>query len=268
MLFGVVAAAACLVRPQWLLVMATLAAVPWIVPRWREWRRAALMGATTFVLVLAPWHARNALLERATGEPSLLASTLYHGSFEDLRYRGLEESYAIPYRYDPEAAIHGRDPGAALSRIAELFRERPAGMTRWFLVGKPRMFLSWGLGRGRGDIFTYPVSESPFISSPLFATLREGMRLLHLPIVVAALLAMAWVAVARRATGTPVGGFWAMCATALAVLLLAHMVGAPFPRYAIPFLPLLYLLATLGANALSNVLHGVGPAQLTRRVRI
>jgi 4-amino-4-deoxy-L-arabinose transferase-like glycosyltransferase len=243
-LAGLVIGLASLVRPQLEMVPFILVTVCLCVrslrPRWR----AAFLGLVCFVAVTAPWQIRNATTESPTGEPNLLATTLYHGSFPDMMYKGNPESYGFPYRFDPEQATHNRDVSAALAYIAEGFEQHPAQMVRWYLLGKPEFFLSWGIVAGMGDVFIFPVTSSPYLQSPLFKAMHAIAYWLHWPLTIAALVALGLSALRPKALAAAGSTRRALRLLALVftVVVLMHMIGLPLPRYGIPFRTLVFLL--------------------------
>jgi 4-amino-4-deoxy-L-arabinose transferase-like glycosyltransferase len=246
---GLVLGLASLVRPQLQLVPFVLLAACLCVRGLRPRLRPAILGLMCFLAVVMPWQLRNAGIERNQADPDLLAATLYNGAFPDMMYQGDPASYGFPYRYDPDKALHGSDVPAAVAFISQQFGKAPLQMSRWYLIGKPRLFLSWNIIVGMGDVFIYPVSNSPYLQSPLFRAMRALVSWLHWPLMIAALCALvaAWRPIAivpehRRVVR--------MLALVFAVVLLMHIIGTPLPRYGIPFRPLVYLLGMA-------MLHGI-----------
>lgn len=251
MLVGVLFGLASLVRPQLQLlpVVAIVAAV--LSTRLRPHLPRVLLAVACFAAVVGPWYARNAGLQRPPGEPDLLVTTLYHGAFPNFMYRDDPRTFGYPYRADPDAARVTADLDAVLSHIGAAFREAPVRTARWYLLGKPGFFLSWGIVAGVGDIFVYPVSSSPWLQRPLFAGIRDIAFVLHWPLMLSAVLAMLLASWrpgllsddARRRDA----------ATVLSALLLyviaMHMLGTPLPRYNVPFRPLEFTLALVAVRA-------------------
>lgn len=240
-------AAASHVRPQLqalpIVVLLAMAASPVVRKHWKRISAALVL----FVALMAPWQLRNAGVERPPGEPDLLATTIYHGSFPGFMYHGESQSRGFPYRFDPLAHKHSESAQAAGAWIRSEFRRDPAGMTRWYLLGKPFYFMSWNIVAGFGDIFIYPVSRSPYLKGGALAPVRALARLLHAPLMTLGIIAILIGAV-RPCILTPRTDTRA-CVRALSIMLLVivvvHMVGAPFPRYGIPFRWLFYLMAML-----------------------
>ena len=206
--------------------------------------------AITAALVLG-WAARDSRLPVNPGKASATVSFLLHGSYPGFMYDDIPESLGVPYRFDPDSGRIGRDMSLVLARIAENFREHPIRQLSWYLVGKPVYFLSWSVIDGVGDIYVYPVLHSPYQDDPPLMFTRGLMHVLHWPLTLLG-LAGALLAIFRPA-GLGLAGPPLVVARMVSLLLLyavgLHMLGAPFPRYGIPFRPIVYMLAVMAAIA-------------------
>lgn len=256
-------AVASYIRPQLevlpVVLLMALPASPAVRKHWKN----AVAAIALFLALMAPWQWRNAGVERPVGEPDLLATTLYHGSFPDFMYRGNPQSRGIPYRFDPLAREHSESLQGAVGWIRSEFRRDPAGMTWWYLFGKPCSFMSWNIVAGFGDIFIYPISRSPFVEGGALVSVRALARLLHAPLMILGFAAALAGALRPRLLAPRADASDAV--RALSIMLLAivvvHMIGAPFPRYGIPFRWMSYLLAMLALVRLLPVIVGrPGPA--------
>jgi 4-amino-4-deoxy-L-arabinose transferase-like glycosyltransferase len=250
-LAGAALALASLVRPQmqlfpWLLLMLCLA-----VPTWRRHARKSALALLVFVVVMAPWQLRNLHVTRAQGDPDLLVATLYHGSFPGLMYQDIPESAGYPYNFDPERARHTADLASVLRFASDGFRAQPARFAEWYLLGKPAMFLSWRDPANASDIFIYPVVASPYLDQRFFDHANRLMRWLHMPLMLLALGAVLAAAIRPALLSQDAGAAMSLrlLALTMAYVLFTHMLGAPFPRYAIPFRPLAYVLGMAMASA-------------------
>ena len=242
-LAGLLLGTASLVRPQLQLVPFVLLAACMCVRALRPRLRPAMLGLLCFLAVVMPWQLRNAGIERNPSDPDLLVATLYNGAFPDMMYSGNPASFGFPYQYDTERDQHSRDLPATLAFISQQFHEQPSGMVRWYLFGKPRMFLSWNIVAGMGDVFIYPVVASPYLQPGTFATMHRLAWVVHWPLTLAALWLLVVVAWRPGAIVGPVRQRpVATLAIVFAVVLLMHAIGTPLPRYGIPFRPLVYLL--------------------------
>lgn len=259
---GLLLGAASLVRPQLQLLPWIALALVAIVPRWRAWFPRVALGALCFLAVVGPWYARNAGVPRTADSPDLLVVSLYHGSFPGLMYRDDPATYGFPHRADPEQDTVTRDLPSTLHRIGADFARDPMRMTTWYAIGKPAMFLSWGMVAAAGDVFIYPPDRSPFLGPSWGAPIRVLSVLVHWPLMVLSLVALVMAArrvdalthdVAAQRAILLVAALWAYA-------ILIHMIGLPLPRYAIPFRPLAYLLGIVCARAMWMSLRGKSPA--------
>jgi 4-amino-4-deoxy-L-arabinose transferase-like glycosyltransferase len=249
---GLLLGLACLVRPQLQLLPLLVLVLVLGVRRWRTRLPHALLAITCFVAVVGPWHARNAVLATPAGQPDLLVNTLYHGSFPNMMYRGNPETYGNPYFYDPDRVQVTRSLSSLVAHVGTLFSEEPVRYARWYLVGKPGFFLSWGMLDAVGGIFIYPAEQSPYLDRSWFKVLRALNFLVHWPLMLLGLLGAClalWKPHVLAAERTR-----QMAAAVLAALFLyaiaLHMVGTPLSRYAIPFRPLIYVLALATTHSL------------------
>ena len=248
---GLLLGLACLVRPQ-------LQVVPWLMlvavclaPRLRPRLAQAALGCLVFAVATLPWQVRTSQVPMPAGEPNLLVQTIYHGSFPGVMYKDDPRTLGYPYRFDPDAAEHQRDLSSAIAHVRGLFAAHPARLARWYLIGKPGLFLSWGHVAGVGDIFIYPVTRSPWLERPLFRAVRQVHFLLHWPLMLVAMATMMlalWrptvfrVAADRRRAVV-------LLAALLASMIMLHVFGMALPRYNLPFRPLEFAMAMAGVRA-------------------
>lgn len=217
----------------------------------RPWREAAIY-VVAFLLVTGAWAVRNHVSVPAPGNFSPLVNTIQHGSYPDFMYNGQRESQGVPYSFDKELPQQKTLAGT-LRIIGARIQQDPATYLHWYLVGKPVSLFTWtplpvGVHDSRlltsGDIFIYPTLESPYENRTPHRLSYFLMYLMYLPCLVLAFAAfiLSWTQLGHRLWQgtTPLVQLTGL------ILLYAigiHMIGAPFPRYAIPFLPLVYLLA-------------------------
>jgi len=249
-LFGL----ACLVRPtlQPLLPIAALSllAIPVLRARWREGLAAVLVACA----LLAPWLAYK---HSHPAQPDLLRATLYHGSFPGFMFEDDPRTLGMAYRFDPEASRAMASNEGLLEVVGSRMRAQPLRYAGWYLVGKPIYFLAWdNSAGGTSDAFIYPATASPFRDRPAFRAMHAGMWILHWPLMLLA-VATAVIAWLRPAALTGIGDLAALrfLATIALGAIALHMIGAPYPRYGIPFQPLLYVLALSG---LMGLMRGAG----------
>lgn len=242
-LAGALLAASALTRSTSLYLIPFLLAVSFCwLPSWRRSLVACLLG---FLLVYGPWIARNSIyLPESSNE--LTKSFLQHGMYPGMMYDDRPESFGVPYRFDPDAERSRVSVQSVIAEIGNRFREEPLRHLAWYVFGKPAMFWQWGIVAGQGGIFVYPVVHSPYLVEGLHSTSSAVMRVLHVPLVLVAALG-ALVMIARSLRGarsmTAREQDFLLIALVLAYATLIHVIGAPFPRYSIPFRPELYLMA-------------------------
>jgi hypothetical protein len=175
-------------------------------------------------------------------------------------YRDDPRTLGMAYRFDPESSEAMASTAGLLRVVGERMRAEPGRYARWYLLGKPAYFLAWdNRAGGTRDVFIYPVTKSPFLDRPAFRAMHAAAHLLHWPLMLLAVavslvawLRPAWLARESDRTGTRL-----LAAVALGAIVL-HMIGAPYPRYGIPFRPLFYLLAMIGSLALIDRARGRG----------
>jgi 4-amino-4-deoxy-L-arabinose transferase-like glycosyltransferase len=252
---GVLWGAAALVRPTAeflppLILLATL-----FLPALRSYRRTATALTIAALALQAPWWVRNQVTDLRPTSDNLTINFLHHGSYPNFMYQGRIDTLGFPYRFDPESPRIGRSVGSALSNIVDNFRSKPLETTHWYLVGKPISFLSWRIVGGWGDIFTSEPIHSPFLEDRRFSAIHAFMRALHTPLmllgVLGALLAAwnpSWLGLGRGAVTAA-----RLVAAVIGYAVVLHMVGAPFPRYGIPFRPLMYVLALIPLATLARM---------------
>ena len=247
---GVLWGLCSLVRPTGELLPPLLLIVVFALPRLRQFRLSAVLAFACFAAVLAPWIIRNQSPGVSRPTANLMVKALAHGSYPGFMYEGQPRSFGFPYRFDPNGEAIARDLPTILKHIAGRFRAQPVTYATWYFIGKPALFLSWGDVQER-DIFIYPVIRTPYIEDARFATIRRVALLLHLPLMILGLAGAALTLLRPRLLSLDQSSARAAGVVALVVLyaIAFHIAVAPLPRYAIPFLPMLYSLAILTCRA-------------------
>lgn len=245
---GLAIGACCLVRPTLQLLPFLALVLVALLPRWRPWLKRTAIAVGFCCLLLLPWLAYKQSLPPRADQPDLLRATLYHGSFPDLRYDDDPGTFGFAYRFDPRAKEAMSSNAGLLHVVGARMRQQPLHYMRWYLFGKPMYFLAWdNRAAGAGDAFIDRLVDSPFYHRPSFKLMHAFMHGLHWPFMLLG-VATALVAFLRpRIFGGTVdlASLRLVSALALAAIVL-HMIGAPYPRYGIPFRPLFYLLASTG----------------------
>lgn len=205
-----------------------------------------LLALIAFAVILA-WKLRNLLSVGAMSDPSLMIFGLQSGMYPNLTFEGHPESLGMPYRFDPRSAEITASLGSVLNEIKTRFITDPIRHLQWYLFGKPSTLLSWSMIDGWGDIFVYPVIQSPYFTSPVFQGTRMFMLLLHPVLMIMGF--MASLVVLFRPHWLSLEGMVQEAAILLSLMavyfILLHMVGAPYPRYGVPLRPVMYGLAML-----------------------
>lgn len=250
-LAGTIFAMCCLVRPtlQLLLPLALVGTI--LVPRWRHLILPIALSTACWAVLLVPWFAYKQSIPTGPDNPDLLRASLYHGSFPDFIYEGHVESVGFSYLDDPHAAeIMGSYAGLR-KWVGGRMRAQPIRYLNWYLFGKPRYFLSW-YRIASEDIYIYRVDASPFLSRPSFQMIHALMVGLHWPLMWLAIGGSVLSCVRQRALGLTAAGAATTRLVALVFLaaIALHMIGAPYPRYSIPFRPLAFVLAVVAATAI------------------
>ena len=239
-----------LVRPtaEFFPVLGLLAVL--LVPRLRSYRSNALVGFACFAALMSPWIIRNQVAELRNPSSSLMVNTLAHGSYPGFMYEGRPETFAFPYRFDPNLPEITKDVPSVLKDIGRRFAAQPGTYASWYLLGKPYFFLSLRDVQS-ADIMIYPVSQTPYYQDLKFAVVRRFSLELHWPLMILGLIGLATLALRPRWLDIDRPALIAASVVALVIAyaIAFHMVVAPFPRYAIPFRPLIFLLALLPLRA-------------------
>lgn len=207
-----------------------------------------------FVIAYGSWPLRNQIVLADGASKQLQVNFLHHGMYPDFRYRDDPVSTGYPYRFDSESPRIAHDLGSVTAEIVRRFREEPQRHLTWYLLGKPTTYWSWNIVQGMGDSFIYPVNQTPYATRNLFQTTHRIMRQLHVPLVLlaAAGALLAWLPIGSKQTTEPRRQSARLASIVALYFTLFHMIGAPFPRYAIPVYPLVYVLAVLAVS------HAIG----------
>ncbi|MCI5135250.1 MAG: hypothetical protein D3920_09305 [Candidatus Electrothrix sp. AW2] len=200
-----------------------------------------------YFIAYGPWMLRNQLSQDITSHSNQAVKSIQGGAYPNVMFRDIPQSHGIPHRFDPDYN--------SVQNWSDLFKElqrrfttEPERHLRWYLIGKPLVFLSWNSVAGYGDVFTaYPVTQSPFFDNKLFQGIHIVMHFIHWPLMVLAILGglLVWFPSAHRllpSTSLVTARFLSFIVLYFSVL---HMVAAPLPRYAIPIRPIMFGLAML-----------------------
>lgn len=242
---GLLLGAATLTRPGLQYFPLVLVPILWLSLECKRRLVKLSLLALGFTLVLAPWLIRNELVLGAMGDPTLKINFLHHGMYPGFLYQENPATYGFPYRFDPRAKEISQDVTSVLAEIRHRFAREPGRHLGWYLLGKPAQLWSWSIVQGMGDAFVYPVHKTPYASNPLFIFTRIGMKWIHLPIITLAAIGsvLAWLPAVFHALKPAARLGAQICSLLLLYYTAIHVIGAPFPRYAIPLLPIVYVMA-------------------------
>jgi hypothetical protein len=203
-----------------------------------------------FVIIVGAWGVRNLAVIDKWSDSTLQINFLHHGMYPGFMYRSDPATLGRPYRFDPTSGQINRTTGTILNEIWRRLRDEPARHVTWYLLVKPLSFWSWGFVQGSESIFIYPVRYSPYHDQSVFVISRGFMRALHWPLVVLMLLGsvLVWLPGVRQ-LATVQQVFLARAISLMLVYYTAiHVVGMPFPRYAVPLKPFLYGMAVVACS--------------------
>ena len=248
---GLLWGACCLVRPTVIFVPPLLLLATLVLPKLHLWRSAAWILIAGFSLIQTPWLVRNLVTPLDHSRGSVMVFTLHHGSYPGFMYEDRPETYGWPFRFSPDGDDAERDLPSALSAIARKFQAHPWTYARRYLLGKPGFFLSWGYVQGH-DIYVYETLRTPYKDDALFAAMRVVALYLHWPLMLFGVSAAfivwwrpQWLRVESGSLLTA-----RVLSTIVLYAIVFHMIAAPFPRYGVPFRPLIYILALALMSAL------------------
>lgn len=201
---------------------------------------ALLLGAA---VLPGLWTLRNAGLppESRRGSDRLLATAI-HGSYPGFVHRDPRLRY-YAYREDPRFHEMLRSYSGFARVLGERIRERPLRYLQWYLAEKPITLWTWNMLQGVEDVYVYPLARYGFTEVPLLDGIRIAMKGLHPLILAVAMLGIPLFASRPRVLREdPVQGPMPR----LLLLIFAYWTAlysltAPWPRYAVPLRPELYL---------------------------
>lgn len=244
---GLILGFASLVRPGLQYFPVAMAPLFIEANKWKKGIRTLFPVILGFFIVFSPWIIRNIVVLGKASDSGLMINFLHHGMYPNFTFEGKPESYGYPYRFDPRSKEIAASVGSVLKEIGRRFYEEPLRHLKWYLIGKPVALWSWNTVQGIGDVFIYRILDTPYVHNPLFILTHTLMYFLHWPLVCLGLMAsvLVWVPgvskrLAReRLLAARVGSLVLLYFTAI------HMIGAPFPRYSFPLLPVLFTMASL-----------------------
>lgn len=235
-------AAAALLLGAAVLCNETLLFVPFVAAwaLWREGRRQALLFVCLALLPFLAWTVRNQVQPLARQGSERVTASISHGSYPGMVFRD-PRWFGYPYREDPAQPAFGSSWSGLAEVLGPRLAAEPLRHAVWYLLEKPVWLWGWPLVQGR-DVLVYEVANSPYERQPVMQASHVLMRVLHLPIMVAAAAAALFAVFWRRRVP------WSLQALGATALFgtLAYLPVIPDPRYLQPFRPLLFVLAAVG----------------------
>ena len=212
-----------------------------------SWRNAAslLIG---FGLVITPWVIRNYINLGFASDPSLSIISIYHGSFPNMMYKNIPNSFGFAYRWDPRAGELSSSFPALWAELVNNFHSDPWSYIKWYGLGKINAVFAWNISGGVGGVYVYPLTDTPFRSDLLFGIIQFFMYTIHNALTIAGLMMCCLIWLPRRYFSFNAEGILiARCISLLFFyFVILHIIGAPYSRYSIPMRPLLYGMAIVG----------------------
>jgi len=219
-------------------------------------RRKLILSLVIFLLTSYSFQFSWSAWRRTTGSfnhamSSQLKTAFLCGAYPNITYKKLK---GMPYREDSNfSQLMKKNYGEIIFYILDKVREKPFRYATWWLFEKPAMFWSWKVFFSDGINF-YPILYSWFDLSPVMHVLRAIMLTLH-PFLVffsatGVFLFFKQFKETLKSSGTIC---YVLCLTLLIHFTLMFMVLAPFPRYALPMGPELYLMSMVALYRIAQM---------------
>jgi len=217
----------------------------------KEWgKTSARKGMAGFLVVFClfavGWGIRNqvSLAESASTSKDRMVNNLVIGSHYDFfdNYRKAPRGPEYMAVQEEIRETRGTFRGFFRGFLPRLARE-PVRYMNWYLIEKPLLFFGWSIQFGAGDIYVYPVADSPYLEPGLFRISRLLMQQIHGPLVfllLGGILAslILWMKGSMRPDSPQALLFFSMF-----YFILIHSVLQAEPRLSVPFRPEFYILS-------------------------
>lgn len=180
----------------------------------------------------------------------------YHQAWRASIIDGNARATAIMQTIDASQAQMLASPAAGFKAMFARFATQPWRYVVWYVLHKPVALWGWNIRISQGDIYTYPIINSPFSTNPVWRLIVALCYALNRWIAVAA-LAGAVLLMWRRTATQDAAALAAKAAgwTTALLLLYATLIYTIFqtdPRYAIPFRGFEMLAAITALAALAR----------------
>ena len=200
-----------------------------------------------YITIPSGWWLRN-YCNVPAGEPKgsdRAIVTMSHGAYPGFIYKNPRYK-RFPYREDPQQPAFGLSFTNFSNILWSRVKNEPFKYLTWYLVGKPYYLWSWDIIQGAGDIYINPVKSNLFVEQRLAEYVKKGMRILHLPFLILALLSVPFILIKVRSTRKSdryLGQVALVPVIVCVYFTIIYTIFAPWPRYSIPLRPELYLCA-------------------------
>lgn len=235
-----------LIKPAMLYSLVFLLPALFIVAKAQQQAyKPVLLLLVSFIVTISPWHIRNMGLEDTPSlqKKSLTKITIQSGSYPGLMVGGDPKTQGKPHKTDPDYDKY-QTFREIFGDIARRAKEKPFQYINWYTWGKMKMFFSWDVVAGWGDIFIYPLNKSAYFTSHLFQNTRAAMLHTHALISFLAFICtfIIWLPFSSSLLNrnTLLAGRY--ISALLLYFMAVHQVGTPLPRYSIPLRPELYIM--------------------------
>jgi 4-amino-4-deoxy-L-arabinose transferase-like glycosyltransferase len=187
---------------------------------------------------LAPiilWKIRNYIAINELSDPTLMINGLYHGSFPNFMYENNPETLGYAYRFDPRQNEVYAGITATLNLIFERFKESPFTYLSWYIFGKQTFLWQWSMLEGAGEMFIYPVIQSPYNYLVEVWASYKVHRFIHPIWVIIGLLGSLSIPYLWKNKILKVHPILLFMSLLIIYAIIIHAITAPYPRYSIPF---------------------------------
>lgn len=244
LLIGIILAIASLTRP-WLQGYLFVLLGYMAISKFRIRISNTLLIFVGAAIIAAPWILRNIQTVGTYTDPTLFLSSMHHGMYPDMMFEGREETLGYAYNADPKSPELGKSLGVNVEELRSRLNENPAEYLKWYLFGKTRTVLSWGIIAGADAVLVYQVRNSPYFELPAFYLSSYYMEKVHTILMVLSLFGVAIVWLPVNLQYRTNEEIFVLRAISLLILyfLFVHSVLAPYPRYSIPMRPILYAMS-------------------------
>jgi hypothetical protein len=244
---GLLGALCSLTNPIALLLPVVMA-----VPLFARHRRLFMAFALAFVLPVAAWSLRNAMLppgpstqDRAWTNLAQGSWPLYHAAYNDASREPLAREYLKSIEQDE--VLLQKHPAAGLGALATRMAAEPKYYASWYLIQKPFLLWDWSVRIGWGDIYFLQTSNSPFDRNSTLRTMERVFKAMNpafFAVSLALVVAISCIPLVRRRATLSM----TLVATLFVYVTAIHMVFQAEPRYSVAYKPFEILLFVTALN--------------------